>query len=110
MLRMTINVTVYDPQVIDALERLAPLRKSGAFTVEALKYFLRSEEGQGILAEMAGPVKVLLSGQRGSKNSPNASSRHNDPFPSETSQTVTVSTPLAKGGIDLDVIMGGGRR
>jgi len=50
----SIKLCTYDPEVIDAFERLRKNRKQAAFTHEALKYFFSSGKGGQVLLLMEG--------------------------------------------------------
>jgi hypothetical protein len=49
----TFKIKIYDPIIVNALARLRKSRKQSAFTLEALKYFLASEQGVQVLNLMA---------------------------------------------------------
>lgn len=52
-----IRLTVFDPEVIEALESLKRSRKQSAFVVEALRQYLSTEEGKQLLRNMMGTAK-----------------------------------------------------
>lgn len=54
MPQYSIKLCTYDPNVIDAFERLRKNRKQAAFTHEALKYFFSTEHGRQVLLLMEG--------------------------------------------------------
>lgn len=45
----TFKIKIYDPIIVNAFARLRKSRKQSAFTLEALKYFLASEQGIQVL-------------------------------------------------------------
>lgn len=49
----TFKIKIYDPIIVNAFARLRKSRKQSAFTLEALKYFLASEQGVQVLNLMA---------------------------------------------------------
>ena len=49
----TFKIKIYDPIIVNAFARLRKSRKQSAFTLEALKYFLASEQGIQVLNLMA---------------------------------------------------------
>lgn len=52
-----VRLTVYDPEVMAALESLKRSRKQSAFVVEALRQLLSAENGQQLLRSMTGEAK-----------------------------------------------------
>ncbi|MBI1919729.1 MAG: hypothetical protein HYS23_01470 [Geobacter sp.] len=53
MPQYTIKLNTYDPDIVEAFERLRKSRKQAAFTHEALKYFLASEKGVQVIDLMS---------------------------------------------------------
>ena len=45
MAQFTLKIKTYDPDIVNAFARLRKSRKQSAYTHEALKYFLASEQG-----------------------------------------------------------------
>ena len=54
MATILLRLTLYDPQVLAALEDLRGARKQSMFVLEALRYYLDSEDGRKTLAAMVG--------------------------------------------------------
>ncbi|AJY68421.1 hypothetical protein RW64_01840 [Geobacter sulfurreducens] len=50
----SLKLSTYDPEIIDAFERLRRSRKQATFTHEAIKQFLATERGKQVLANMDG--------------------------------------------------------
>lgn len=50
----SLKLSTYDPEIIDAFERLRKSRKQATFTHEAIKQFLATERGKQMLANMDG--------------------------------------------------------
>lgn len=50
----SLKISTYDPEIIDAFERLRKNRKQATFTHEAIKQFLATERGKQVLANMDG--------------------------------------------------------
>jgi len=50
----SLKLSTYDPEIIDAFERLRRSRKQATFTHEAIKQFLSTERGKQVLANMDG--------------------------------------------------------
>lgn len=50
----SLKLSTYDPEIIDAFERLRKNRKQATFTHEAIKQFLSTERGKQVLANMKG--------------------------------------------------------
>ncbi len=50
----SLKLSTYDPEIIDAFERLRKNRKLATFTHEAIKQFLLTDRGKQVLANMAG--------------------------------------------------------
>lgn len=50
----SLKLSTYDPEIIDAFERLRKSRKQATFTHEAIKEFLATERGKQMLANMDG--------------------------------------------------------
>ncbi|GLI39629.1 hypothetical protein KI811_00195 [Geobacter hydrogenophilus] len=50
----SLKISTYDPEIIDAFERLRKSRKQATFTHEAIKQFLATERGKQVLANMDG--------------------------------------------------------
>jgi hypothetical protein len=50
----SLKLSTYDPEIIDAFERLRKSRKQATFTHEAIKQFLSTERGKQVLANMDG--------------------------------------------------------
>ena len=50
----SLKLSTYDPEIIDAFERLRRSRKQATFTHEAIKQFLLTERGKQVLANMDG--------------------------------------------------------
>jgi len=50
----SLKLSTYDPEIIDAFERLRKSRKQATFTHEAIKQFLATERGKQVLANMDG--------------------------------------------------------
>lgn len=50
MANRLLRLTVHDPVVNRALDALRKTRKQSSFVVEALKYFLGTTQGKGLLA------------------------------------------------------------
>ncbi len=50
----SLKLSTYDPEIIDAFERLRRSRKQATFTHEAIKQFLSTERGRQVLANMDG--------------------------------------------------------
>ncbi len=50
----SLKLSTYDPEIIDAFERLRKCRKQATFTHEAIKQFLSTERGKQVLANMDG--------------------------------------------------------
>ena len=61
MPQYSIKLCTYDPEVIDAFERLRKNRKQAAFTHEALKYFFSSGKGGQVLLLMEGSATDISS-------------------------------------------------
>jgi len=59
----SIKLCTYDPEVINAFERLRKNRKQAAFTHEALKYFFSSGKGGQVLLLMEGSATDISSAQ-----------------------------------------------
>lgn len=53
MAQFTLKIKTYDPDIVNAFARLRKSRKQSAFTHEALKYFLATEQGAQVMALMA---------------------------------------------------------
>ena len=49
MAQYTLKIKTYDPGIVSAFERLRKSRKQSAYTHEALKYFLASEQGGRVM-------------------------------------------------------------
>jgi hypothetical protein len=49
MAQYTLKIKTYDPGIVSAFERLRKSRKQSAYTHEALKYFLASEQGVRVM-------------------------------------------------------------
>lgn len=49
MAQYTLKIKTYDPGIVSAFERLRKSRKQSAYTHEALKYFLVSEQGGRVM-------------------------------------------------------------
>lgn len=49
MAQYTLKIKTYDPGIVSAFERLRKSRKQSAYTHEALKYFLASEQGSRVM-------------------------------------------------------------
>ena len=56
----SLKLSTYDPEIIDAFERLRKSRKQATFTHEAIKQFLATERGKQMLANMDG----VMAGQQ----------------------------------------------
>ena len=52
MAQYTLKIKTYDPGIVSAFERLRKSRKQSAYTHEALKYFLASEQGVRVMELM----------------------------------------------------------
>lgn len=52
MAQYTLKIKTYDPGIVSAFERLRKSRKQSAYTHEALKYFLASEQGGRVMELM----------------------------------------------------------
>ncbi|ABK97900.1 conserved hypothetical protein [Pelobacter propionicus DSM 2379] len=52
MAQYTLKIKTYDPGIVCAFERLRKSRKQSAYTHEALKYFLASEQGARVMELM----------------------------------------------------------
>lgn len=63
----SLKLSTYDPEIIDAFERLRKCRKQATFTHEAIKQFLSTERGKQVLANMDG----VTAGQQLPVNPPN---------------------------------------
>ena len=50
----SLKLSTYDPEIINAFERLRKSRKQATFTHEAIKQFLSTERGKQVLANMDG--------------------------------------------------------
>ncbi len=50
----SLKLSTYDPEIIDAFERLRRSRKQATFTHEAIKQFLSTERGKQMLVNMDG--------------------------------------------------------
>ena len=50
----SLKLSTYDPEIIDAFERLRRNRKQATFTHEAIKQFLATERGKQVLTNMDG--------------------------------------------------------
>lgn len=50
----SLKLSTYDPEIIDAFERLRRSRKQATFTHEAIKQFLSTDRGKQVLANMDG--------------------------------------------------------
>ncbi len=50
----SLKLSIYDPEIIAAFERLRKSRKQATFTHEAIKQFLATERGKQVLANMDG--------------------------------------------------------
>ena len=48
----SLKLSTYDPEIIDAFERLRKSRKQATFTHEAIKQFLATGRGKQVLANM----------------------------------------------------------
>lgn len=55
----SLKLSIYDPEIIDALERLRKSRKQATFIHEAIKQFLSTERGKQVLANMEGGTPGL---------------------------------------------------
>jgi len=53
MAQFTLKIKTYDPDIINAFARLRKSRKQSAYTHEALKYFLSSDQGMQVMELMA---------------------------------------------------------
>lgn len=53
MAQFTLKIKTYDPDIVNAFARLRKSRKQSAFTHEALKYFLATEQGAQVMALMS---------------------------------------------------------
>ena len=49
MAQYTLKIKTYDPGIVSAFDRLRKSRKQSAYTHEALKYFLASEQGGRVM-------------------------------------------------------------
>lgn len=49
MAQYTLKIKTYDPGIVSAFDRLRKCRKQSAYTHEALKYFLSSEQGGRVM-------------------------------------------------------------
>lgn len=49
MSQRLIRLTLYDEKILSALDKLSKSRKQSMFVVEALRFFLATEEGQHLL-------------------------------------------------------------
>lgn len=56
----SLKLSTYDPEIIDAFERLRKSRKQATFAHEAIKQFLSTERGKQMLANM----DVVTAGQQ----------------------------------------------
>lgn len=52
MAQFTLKIKTYDPGIVGAFDRLRKSRKQSAYTHEALKYFLASEQGVRVMELM----------------------------------------------------------
>lgn len=52
MAQYTLKIKTYDPGIVSAFDRLRKSRKQSAYTHEALKYFLASEQGGRVMELM----------------------------------------------------------
>jgi hypothetical protein len=50
----SLKLSTYDPEIIDAYERLRKSRKQATFTHEAIKQFLSTDRGKQVLTIMEG--------------------------------------------------------
>ena len=57
----SLKLSTYDPEIINAFERLRKNRKQATFTHEAIKQFLATERGKQVLANMDGGTSDLQS-------------------------------------------------
>ncbi len=57
MAQFTLKIKTYDPDIVNAFAQLRKSRKQSAFTHEALKYFLCSEQGGQVMALMSKEVQ-----------------------------------------------------
>ncbi|MBT0652644.1 hypothetical protein [Geomobilimonas luticola] len=53
MAQFTLKIKTYDPDIVNAFARLRKSRKQSAYTHEALKYFLASEQGMQVMDLMS---------------------------------------------------------
>lgn len=74
----SLKLSTYDPEIIDAFERLRRSRKQATFTHEAIKQFLATERGKQVLANMDGgtsdqqlPVLTSMEVMKPADNPPN---------------------------------------
>ena len=74
----SLKLSTYDPEIIDAFERLRRSRKQATFTHEAIKQFLATERGRQVLANMDGgtsdqqlPVLSSIAVMKPADNPPN---------------------------------------
>lgn len=68
MAQFTLKIKTYDPDIVNAFSRLRKSRKQSAYTHEALKYFLATEQGAQVMALMASgyeePLKTTTKANR----------------------------------------------
>ena len=57
----SLKLSTYDPEIIDAFERLRKSRKQATFTHEAIKQFLSTDRGKQVLTNMDGNAPCLQS-------------------------------------------------
>jgi len=53
MAQFTLKIKTYDPDIVNAFARLRKSRKQSAYTHEALKFFLTSEQGAQVMELMS---------------------------------------------------------
>ena len=69
MPQYTIKLHTYDPDIVEAFERLRKNRKQAAFTHEALKHFIASGKASQTIALMSnGPQSPLLKAAVGTRH------------------------------------------
>jgi hypothetical protein len=75
----SLKLSTYDPEIIDAFERLRKSRKQATFTHEAIKQFLSTDRGKQVLTIMEGsapcPQRINTSFAKSSRISESSDER-----------------------------------
>ena len=79
MAQFTLKIKTYDPDIVNAFARLRKSRKQSAYTHEALKFFLTSEQGTQVMELMSKEAQPERSKPQTTRDQP----RNTPPKPPE---------------------------